>query len=266
MDTRLYENEQVVLITGAAGGFGSAIARAFAERGARLGLLDINGSGLEALEGSLRTSGARVQTALADLSHERGVRAGIAAVLGPYDQRVDVLIANVGVLIADACERLTTEQWQRALNINLLSHVWAVSAVLPLMKARGQGCIVFVGSDQGLQPDAGLAPYAVAKAATHSYMKILARELPPYGIWVSAVAPGMSRTPLVEMLMDGYAREFGTDRDEAERLELQRRGVPLARLGEPAEVARAVVFLASEPFSNGAILDFSGGNVRSVAG
>ena len=264
MHTRLYE--KVALITGAAGGFGSAIARAFAAQGARLGLLDLNGQGLAALAGSLRTSGASVQTAVADLSHERGVREGIAAVLEPFDQRVDILVANVGQLVADACERLTAEQWQRALNINLLSHVWAVSGVVPLMKARGEGCIVFVGSDQGLQPDAGLAPYAVAKAATHSYMKILARELPPYGIWTSAVAPGMSRTPLVETLMDGYAREFGTDRDEAERLELQRRGVPLARLGEPEEVARAVVFLASEPFANGAILDFSGGNVRSIAG
>jgi D-sorbitol dehydrogenase (acceptor) len=175
-------------------------------------------------------------------------------------------VANVGLLIADACEHLTSEQWHRAFSINFFSHVWAVNAVVPLMKARGGGSIVFVGSDQGLQPDSGLAPYAVAKAATHSFMKILARELPPSGIWVNAVAPGMSRTPLVEALMAKYALEFGTDAREAERLELQRRGVPLARLGEPEEVARAVIFLASEPFSNGAILDFSGGNVRSVAG
>jgi NAD(P)-dependent dehydrogenase (short-subunit alcohol dehydrogenase family) len=264
MHTRLYE--KVALITGAAGGFGRAIAAAFAQQGTRLALLDINGHGLEELAASLRASGTSVQATASDLSDERGVREGIAAVLEPYDQRVDVLVANVGLLIADACERLTTEQWQYALTINLLSHVWAVSAVLPLMKARGEGCIVFVGSDQGLQPDAGLAPYAVAKAATHSYMKILARELPPYGIWTNAIAPGMSRTPLVETLMDGYAREFGTDREEAERLELQRRGVPLARLGEPEEVARAVLFLANEPFSNGAIVNFSGGNVRSVAG
>lgn len=264
MHTKLYE--KVVLITGAAGGFGRAIARAFAEQGAHLGLLDLNGQGLEELAGPLRNSGVLVQTAIADLSHERGVREGIAAVLSPYDQRVDVLVANVGLLVADTCDRLTSEQWQRALNINLLSHVWATSAVVPLMKARGEGCIVFVGSDQGLQPDAGLAPYAVAKAATHSFMKVLARELPPYGIWTNAVAPGMSRTPLVETLMNQYALEFGTGRAEAERIELQRRGVPLARLGEPEEVARAVVFLASEPFANGAIVNFSGGNVRSVAG
>lgn len=264
METRL--QEKVVLITGAAGGFGRAIAKGFAERGACLALLDINTAALEELAGALRASGVSVQTAVADLSTEQGVREGIAAVLEPYDQRVDILVANVGLLITDACERLTTEQWQQALNINLLSHVWAVSAVVPLMKVRGEGSIVFVGSDQGLQPDAGLAPYAVAKAATHSFMKILARELPPSGIWVNAVAPGMSRTPLVEALMEKYALEFGTDAREAERLELQRRGVPLARLGEPAEVARAVIFLASEPYSNGTILNFSGGNVRSVAG
>jgi NAD(P)-dependent dehydrogenase (short-subunit alcohol dehydrogenase family) len=264
MDSRL--QEKVVLITGAAGGFGRAIAKGFAERGSHLALLDINAAGLEELAGALRASGVSVQTAIADLSTEQGVREGIAEALARFERRVDVLVANVGLLIADACEHLTSEQWHRAFSINFFSHVWAVNAVVPLMKARGGGSIVFVGSDQGLQPDSGLAPYAVAKAATHSFMKILARELPPSGIWVNAVAPGMSRTPLVEALMAKYALEFGTDAREAERLELQRRGVPLARLGEPEEVARAVIFLASEPFSNGAILDFSGGNVRSVAG
>jgi NAD(P)-dependent dehydrogenase (short-subunit alcohol dehydrogenase family) len=264
METRL--QEKVVLITGAAGGFGRAIAQGFAERGAHLALLDVNRTGLEDLTRALRASGVSVHTAVADLSTEQGVREGIAEVLERFERRVDVLVANVGQLIADISERLTSEQWQRALAINLLSHVWSVDAVVPLMKARGQGCIVFVGSDQGLQPDAGLAPYAVAKGATHVYMKILARELPPSGIWVNAVAPGMSRTPLVETLMERYALEFGTDTREAERLELKRRGVPLGRLGEPDEVARAVIFLASEPFSNGAILDFSGGNVRSIAG
>src|SRR5438046_10558155 len=103
------------------------------------------------------------------------------------------------------------------------------------MKQQGGGSIIFTGSDQGLQPDAGLGPYAQAKAAVHSLLKMLARELPSDGILVSAVAPAMTRTPLVEQRMGGYVREFGTDSKKAERPELQRRGGRLGRLGEPEE-------------------------------
>src|SRR5260370_5236030 len=113
------------------------------------------------------------------------------------------------------------------------------------MKERGGGSIIFTGSDQGLQPDAGLGPYAQAKAAAHSLVKMLARELPSDGILVSAVAPRMTSPPLVETLMVGYAREFGTHTKTAEQLELQRRGVSLGRLGSPEQVAEALRYLAT---------------------
>jgi NAD(P)-dependent dehydrogenase (short-subunit alcohol dehydrogenase family) len=132
------------------------------------------------------------------------------------------------------------------------------------MKERGGGCIVFTGSDQALQPDAGLGPYAQAKAATHCFAKMLARELAADGIRVNVVAPGMTRTPLVEVLMEQRAREFGTDTRSAEQRELSTRGVPLARLGEPEEVAQAVLYLATASFCTGTILNLSGGNVRAV--
>jgi len=258
---------KVVCITGAAGGIGSAIARAFAEAGANLALLDLNGEGLARLAHEVRgkrTPPISVRTAVADLSTEQGVTSGIAEVLSAFENRIDILVANVGFLIAQRFEELTGEQWQRAFALNFFTHVYACQAVIPLMKQRGGGTIIFTGSDQGLQPDAGLGPYAQAKAAVHSLVKMLARELPCEGILVSAVAPGMTRTPLVERLMEGYALEFGTDSKTAEQLELQRRGVPLGRLGEPEEVADAVLYLATAPFCNGTILNISGGNVRAV--
>jgi len=231
---------KVVCITGAAGGIGSAIARAFAGAGANLALLDINEEGLSRLANELR--GTRippviVSTAVADLSTEQGVKSGIAEVLSAFGSRIDILVANVGFLIAQRFEELTAEQWQRGFALNFFTHVYACQAAIPLMKQHGGGSIIFTGSDQGLQPDAGL---------------------------VSAVAPGMTRTPLVERLMEGYAREFGTDSKTAEKLELQRRGVPLGRLGEPEEVAEAVLYLATAAYCNGTILNISGGNVRSV--
>jgi NAD(P)-dependent dehydrogenase (short-subunit alcohol dehydrogenase family) len=258
---------KVVCITGAAGGIGSAIARAFAGAGAHLALLDINEEGLSHLANELR--GMRippviVSTAVADLSTEQGVKSSIAEVLSAFGSRIDILVANVGFLIAQRFEELTAEQWHRGFALNFFTHVYACQAAIPLMKRHGGGSIIFTGSDQGLQPDTGLGPYAQAKAAVHSLAKMLARELPSDGILVSAVAPGMTRTPLVERLMEGYAQEFGTDSKTAEKLELQRRGVPLRRLGEPEEVAEAVLYLATAPFCNGTILNISGGNVRSV--
>jgi NAD(P)-dependent dehydrogenase (short-subunit alcohol dehydrogenase family) len=258
---------KVVCITGAAGGIGSAIARVFAKAGANLALLDINEAGLLRLAEELRAGqmpSIMVSTAVADLGTERGVKAGIEEVLAAFGSRIDILVANVGFLIAQRFEELTAEQWERGFALNFFTHVYACQAVIPLMKQRGGGSIIFTGSDQGLQPDAGLGPYAQAKAAVHSLVKMLARELPPAGILISAVAPGMTRTPLVEALMEGYAREFGTDTKTAEKLELQRRGVPLGRLGEPEEVAEAVLYLATAAFCNGTILNISGGNVRAV--
>ncbi len=258
---------KVVCITGAAGGIGSAIARAFAAAGANLALLDINAEGLSRVADELRgmrTPPINVGTAVADLSTEQGVKSGIAEVLSAFGNGVDILIANVGFIIAQRFEELSAEEWQRGFALNFFTHVYACQAIIPLMKQRGGGTIIFTGSDQGLQPDAGLGPYAQAKAAVHSLVKMLARELPSNGILVSAVAPGMTRTPLVQTLIQGYAKEFGTDSATAEKLELQRRGVPLGRLGEPEEVAEAVIYLATAPFCNGTILNISGGNVRAV--
>jgi NAD(P)-dependent dehydrogenase (short-subunit alcohol dehydrogenase family) len=257
----------VVVITGAAGGIGSAIARTFADAGADLALIDINRLELSRLAEELRmrrTPPITVSTAVADLSTEQGVKEGVRETLSPLDNRVDILVANVGFLIAGRFEELTTEQWKQGFDLNFFTHVYTCQAIVPLMKQHGGGSIIFTGSDQGLQPDAGLGPYAQAKAAVHSLAKLLSRELAASGIYVSAVAPGMTRTPLVEALMRGYANEFGTDPQTAEKIELQRRGVPLARLGEPEEVAEAVLYLATAPFCNGTILNISGGNVRAV--
>jgi len=255
---------KVVCITGAAGGIGRAIAEAFAREGARLALIDLNMEGLEVLAAALRTTGAVVHTVVADLRTEQGVRQGTLAALAPYEGVIDILVPNVGALISGPFETLSDEQWQEAFAINFFTHMYACRVAVPLMKQRGGGCIVFTGSDQGLQPDAGLGPYAQAKAATHCFAKMLARELASIGIRVNVVAPGMTRTPLVEVLMEQRAREFGTDLRTAEQMELSQRGVPLARLGEPWEVAEAVLYLAKASFCTGTILNIGGGNVRAV--
>ncbi len=261
---RVELRDKVVCITGAAGGIGRAIAEAFAREGARLALLDLNMATLEELAAVLRTTGAVVHTAVADLRTEEGVRQGMLAALAPFEGVIDILVPNVGMLISGPFEEVSSERWQEAFAINFFTHVYACRVAVPLMKRQGGGCIVFTGSDQGLQPDVGLGPYAQAKAATHCFAKMLARELASDGIRVNVVAPGMTRTPLVEVLMEQRAREFGTDLRSAEQMELSRRGVPLARLGEPEEVAQAVLYLSTASFCTGTILNISGGSVRGV--
>lgn len=255
---------KIVCITGAAGGFGRAFAKAFAGQGAHLALLDINARALDALAQELRREEAQVVATVADLGSAEGVRAGIDAVLAPYGHQIDLLISNVGVLVAGKFEEISNTQLEYGFTMNFFTHVWACQAVLPLMRGRQGANIVLVGSDQGSQPDVGLYPYAQAKSALHSFTKLLAREYGP-AIRVNAVAPGMARTRLVEVLIEKLARDdFQTDSSTAEWLELQRRGVPLGRLGEPQEVADAVLFLAQNGFCTGTILGIDGGNVRGV--
>lgn len=265
MTTKMTMSGKVVCITGAAGGIGGAIAQVFAHNGAHLVLLDQHEDGLSRLTTSLALSeDQRVQAVVADLRTEQCVKQAIQQGLASFNGRIDVLVANVGVLVAGPFLTLTAQDWQQAFTINLLSHVFACQEVVPRMQQQGWGAIILMGSDQGVQPDATLSPYASAKAALHAFGKVLAREQSPT-IRVNVVAPGMTRTPLVETLMQGYAREFGTDAETAERQELQRRGVPLARLAEPEEVAQAVLYLASATFCTGTILNVSGGNLRGIA-
>jgi NAD(P)-dependent dehydrogenase (short-subunit alcohol dehydrogenase family) len=254
---------KIVLITGAAGGFGQALTWAFLEEGAHLALLDSNAQALETLATTLRAQGGQVQATVADLSTVQGVQQGISAVLVPYQNQVDVFIGNVGVLVAGSFEQISEAQITHGFTMNFLTHVWACREVLPRMAGREGANIVLMGSDQGHQPDAGLFPYASAKAALHSFAKILAREYGP-AIRVNVVAPGMSRTRMVETLMEQVAVKFQTDRASAEYLELQRRGIPLRRLGTPEEIAEAVVFLAGNRFCTGSTLDISGGNGRGL--
>lgn len=267
----------IIYITAAAGGIGSAISEACIKKGAHVAIFDKDAERLALLDQKLkelalqtqqqnrRPNVGKVVSILADLATEAGVQAGMAEGLAAFDGRVGVLVSNLGVLVKKTFEELTPQDWRRAMDLNFFSHIWAIRAIFPSMQRAGQGHIVLMGSDQGKQPDRGLGAYAAAKAAVHSLVKTLAREFPQYGITINGIAPGMTRTPMVlQDLMVSYAQEFGTDIHEAERLEIMRRDIPLGRLGEPEEVADAVLFLIGNSFSHGSILPLDGGNARGM--
>lgn len=255
--------EKVILITGAASGIGRAAAEAFARQGAHLALIDKNGDALFRVVEELQEIAptCKINTVVADLASD-DLDEAVSSALVPFG-RVDVLLSNVGKLVTGTFEELTPEQWHESFALNFFSHLTLCQAIIPRMRQQEKGCILVTASDQAVQPDAGLSAYATPKSALLALVKVLARELAPH-IRVNAIAPGMTRTHLVEHLLEHYAREFGTDRATAEALELERRGVPLGRLLEPDEVAEAMVFLAECEACTGIIFNFSGGYIRGI--
>src|SRR5258708_6180267 len=224
---------QVVLITGAAGGIGAATARAFAAEGAHLALLDIHERNLYELAGGLRNGGMVVSIAVADLATWEGVERGIEEVLLAHGGHIDVLVNNVGVCVPRSFDQTTDDDWLSTWNLNFMSYQRASAKVLPRMRAQGSGCIINNASDLARQPESLFPDYAAAKAAVLSLTKCLALQEGPH-IRVNAVAPGPIETPLWTRpggLADRLARVHHLPPHEAVAHELRVRRLPLERLG-----------------------------------
>jgi len=266
MDTKL--TGKIVLITGAASGIGLASARAFAGEGSRLALIDIDEPGLRAARTELVASGAQVAVAGADLSTRDGVEAGIDAVLAPFDGAVDVLVNNVGIGHVKSFDELSDDDWQSTLEVNFFSYVHAARKVLPQLRERG-GAIVNNASALAIQPDAKQAHYSASKAAVLVLTNTLAHAEAPR-VRVNAVAAGPIWTPM--WTGPGGAAETLAELHqlaprEAVDHEISLREIPLARIGEPEEVANVIVFLASQlaSFVTGSVYRVDGGMVRALA-
>ncbi|WP_006245942.1 SDR family NAD(P)-dependent oxidoreductase [Mycolicibacterium tusciae] len=240
------------VITGAAFGIGRATAELFAREGARLIVTDIQGEPLLALADELRHAGAQVETVVGDVSVEDDARRMIAAASDRFG-RLDVLVANAGIIpLGDAME-VTTAGWDEVMAIDgrgmFLTCKFAIEAMLP----TGGGAIVCLSSISGLAGQKRQAAYGPAKFVATGLTKHLAVEWADRGIRVNAVAPGTIRTDAVKRIPDAPGG--------AEYLEEIERMHPMGRLGEPAEVASAIVFLASDDasFITGAVLPVDGG-------
>jgi len=254
--------DRVCVLTGSTSGIGLASARLLAEEGAKV---VISGRQSERVEQVRKEAGAALGV-VCDLAEpgapEELVREAIAE-LG----RVDCLVNNVGEAYQASFEELSDLQWEEMWQLNVMSYVRAIRAVLPDMRERGSGVIVNVSSTAGKRPSTGMPNYSVTKAAVLSLSRLVADVYAGQGIRCNAVAPGPTATGawLAEGgLGDQQARRSGKSRKEA--LAAVGAGRPLGRLAEPEEIASVIVFLCSDRSSyvTGAAWSADGGTVPII--
>jgi NAD(P)-dependent dehydrogenase (short-subunit alcohol dehydrogenase family) len=247
-------HDQVVAVTGAAGGIGRELCRFFAAAGARVAALDRSDS-VSAFARELRRNGATIEAGVADIGDADAVRTALAAASSALGA-VDVLINNAGATKHPSLEGTSPEGFSDEVRINLTGAYNCCHALLPEMKARRRGVIVNVGSVNGLSA-LGDAAYSAGKAGLISLTKAIALEFGRYGIRANIVCPGTVRTPIWD---ERSARN-------PEVLAQLTRWYPLRRIAEPIEVVKAVAFLASADASaiTGAVLPvdcgLSAGNI-----
>jgi 3-oxoacyl-[acyl-carrier protein] reductase len=253
MQNYLDLTSKVALVTGASTGIGAATAITLASQGAAVAVNYCHSQAeAEKVCRQITGAGRRGVAIQADVTCRDEVRKMVETTqkeLGP----IDVLICNAGSLVERLCFlEVSEKRWDDVMNLNVKSVYYCCQAVASSMIERGSGSIIVVSSIAGRNGGAlGAIPYATAKGALISYTKALAKELAPRGIRVNAVAPGVVDTPFHE--------RFSTP----EALENFRKMIPLGRLGRPEEIARVILFLASDAssFLVGETIEANGGQL-----
>jgi 3-oxoacyl-[acyl-carrier protein] reductase len=238
--------DKVAIITGGAQGIGLATARKFLEEGARVAIADVRPG---ALDGALRELGADGAAAgyTVDVTNREAVDAMVEKVRERFG-RVDVLVNNAGITLDARFQKMTDEQFDRVIAVNLKGTYNCAQAVLDTMISQGSGVILNASSVVGLYGNFGQTNYAASKFGVIGFVKTWARELGPKGIRCNAVCPGFITTPILATIPEKVLAQMN------ER-------VPLKRLGRPEEVANLYAFLASDEASyiNGAVIEVTGG-------
>ncbi len=245
--------DQVAIVTGATAGIGKAIALKFAEQGASVAIFGTNAErGAEVLlELQKINPEARFSFHQTDVANLAAVDEAVKLILLQYG-KVDILVNNAGVTCDQLLLKMTEEDWDRVMDINVKSCFNLCKALCrSLLKAR-RGKIINLSSVVGLTGNAGQTNYAASKAAVIGFTKALAKELASRNICVNCIAPGFIETRMTDMLTDEQKQQILAS-------------IPLGRLGNPTEIANAAVFLASSnaDYITGQVLTIDGGMVMA---
>ena len=253
-----------VAVVGATGLLGSEIARALAGEGARVALLARKPAALASLRDDCLARGARsVDAEACELGDAASVDAAIAAADARHGG-LDVLIVAAGAAQGGLFWEIDDAAWQANLEAKLFGSIRVLRAIAPRMAARGRGRLVVVVGNSARQPEPRMLPGAAANAALLAIVRGLAEELGPHGVVINAVNPGPVRSPRWEGLMQAAAQRDGRSVADVEAPHLAR--AALRRLGNAAEVAQHVLFLASERAGHmtGTAITVDGGTTKSI--
>ncbi len=248
--------DKVAIITGAGSGIGRETAIIFAKEGAKVVVTDIDtnaGNGtveeiIKVLEQDPDCSGDAFFIKL-DVSNREQTKQVAQEAINKYG-KIDILINNAGIIKDDLITKMTEEEWDNVVDVDLKGPFHMIQSIVGTMAERGSGAIINVSSIVGVYGNIGQTNYSAAKAGLIGMTKTLAKELGRNGIRVNAVAPGFIYTPMTAKVPEKI-------------LDAMKQKTPLKRLGKPSDVARALLYLASDDaeFVNGIVLPIDGGLV-----
>ncbi len=240
---------KIAIVTGAARGIGRTIAEALAREGADLALCDCQADWQNDTAAAVQALGRKAMIGVADVGNGAAVEAFVNQVMAQYG-RVDILVNNAGITRDKLMIRMTDEDWDQVIRINLTGTFLLSRAVAKIMMKQRAGCLVNIASIIGLIGNAGQCNYAASKAGVIALSKSMAKELAGRGIRVNAVAPGFIVSKMTDALSEDVRNQMMA-------------AIPAGRFGTAEDVAKSVVFLASDDaaYVTGQVLSVNGGMV-----
>ncbi len=240
---------RVALVTGGGQGIGRAVALRFAGEGAKVVVIDIVAESARAVADEIKAAGGEAMAATCDVTRRDQIDALVGQVLAAYGQ-IDILCNNAGITRDARLVKMTEDEFDSVVDVNLKGVFNLTQAVAPHMIERGYGRVISASSIVGLYGNFGQTNYVATKAGVIGMTRVWARELGPKGITANAIAPGFIATDMIKTVPQKVLDDFAGR-------------TPVRRLGTPEDVANAYLFLASEEsgFINGIVLSVDGGLV-----
>ena len=240
---------KVAIVTGGGRGIGEATASKFIKEGAKVVVADINKEDVEKIVKELKDLGGEAIGLVVDVTNRESVTEMINTTLETYG-KLDILVNNAGITMDSTLMKMTEDQWDKVIDVNLKGVYLCGQAAAKVMVDQGKGVILNASSVVGLYGNFGQTNYAATKWGVIGMTKTWAKELGRKGVRSNAVAPGFIATPMVEKMPENV-------------IDMMKGKAPLGKLGEPEDIANAYAFLASDEakFITGAVLEVTGGVV-----